>query len=384
MTAPDDRERLARVALSRLAEPGDLRVLRLVREVGAPALVDLLRGQRDGRGVHTDVAERLRGLDPERELADAAALGIRFVCPGDSEWPVQLDALDRCDPLDRRAASAGLWVRGPLDLAATTAKAVAVVGSRSATTYGADVAGRARPRPGAGGGVRWCPGRRSGSTRPPTAAASPATGRPWPCWPAASTGPIPPATEPAGPPGRDRAGGQRGASWGGADPLPLPHPQPADRRAVPRHRGGRGGGAQRGAQHRDLDRSARAGADGGARAGHQRAVGGRARADPLPEGLVTRAAHVPELVGAVGDDLAPVPRAEETPRDRLPAVQRRVLEAVPVVRAAGVDSIARTGGLSVTATSRALEALLAAGARGAAGRTWRLAAPMAGRDDPPP
>ena len=133
-------DRVARAALTRLAEPGDVRLAGLVAELGAARVYALLRDEQDVAGVYTDVANRLRGLDPERELADAAARGIRFVCPGDAEWPGSLQDLDRCEPLQQRGgAPIGLWVRGPLSLAEACARSVSVVGSRSATSYGADV-----------------------------------------------------------------------------------------------------------------------------------------------------------------------------------------------------------------------------------------------------
>ena len=386
MTTPDDRDRLARVALGRLAEPGDLRVLRLVREVGPPALVDLLREQRDGRGVHTDVAERLRGLEPERELADAADLGIRFVCPGDTEWPAQLDALDRCEPLDRQGgAPVGLWVRGPLDLAAATARAVAVVGSRSATTYGADVAGElghdlARAGvtvvSGAAFGIDAAAHRGCLAGDGPTVAV------------------LACGADRAYPAGHRSLLDHLAATALVVSEVP-PGAAPTRNRFLTRNRliaalslgtvvveaAVRSGALNTATWTARLGRVLM-GVPGPVTSAPSEGVHELIR---CREGLlVTRAAHVLELVGAVGDDLAPVPRAEETLRDRLPAVQRRVLEAVPVVRAAGVDSIARTGGLSVTATSRALEALLAAGAVERRADTWRLAAPMAGRDDPPP
>jgi DNA processing protein len=386
MTAPDDRDRLARVALNRLAEPGDLRVLRLVREVGAPALVDLLREQRDGRGVHTDVAERLHGLDPERELADAADLGIRFVCPGDTEWPAQLDALDRCEPLDRQGgAPVGLWVRGPLDLAAATARAVAVVGSRSATTYGADVAGElghdlaqagVTVVSGAAFGIDAAAHRGCLAGDGPTVAV------------------LACGADRAYPAGHRSLLDHLAATALVVSEVP-PGAAPTRNRFLTRNRliaalslgtvvveaAVRSGALNTATWTARLGRVLM-GVPGPVTSAPSEGVHELIR---CREGLlVTRAAHVLELVGAVGDDLAPVPRAEQTLRDRLPAVQRRVLEAVPVVRAAGVDSIARTGGLSVTATSRALEALLAAGAVERRADTWRLAAPMAGRDDPPP
>ena len=64
----DRRDRLARVALGRLAEPGDPRFAGLVAELGAVGLVDSLIGQRDLGGVLVDVAGRVDGMGPEREL----------------------------------------------------------------------------------------------------------------------------------------------------------------------------------------------------------------------------------------------------------------------------------------------------------------------------
>ena len=134
-------ERTARAALSRLSEPGDLRLATLVRELGAVRLYELLRDEQDVAGVYTDVAARLRGLDAARELRDATRAGIRFICPGDDEWHPGLDDLGRAEALQGRGgAPLGLWARGPLELAAACRRAAAVVGSRSATTYGAGVA----------------------------------------------------------------------------------------------------------------------------------------------------------------------------------------------------------------------------------------------------
>ena len=134
-------ERVARAALSRLSEPGDVRLTTLVGRLGANRVYELLRDEQDVAGVYTDVAARLRGLDPARELADAAGKGIRFVCPEDDEWPRDLDDLDRAEPLQERGgAPLGLWVKGPRRLDEACRSAAAVVGSRSATTYGAAVA----------------------------------------------------------------------------------------------------------------------------------------------------------------------------------------------------------------------------------------------------
>lgn len=139
-----EAERLARVALSRLSEPGEPRLAALVAELGAEQVHALLRAERDVRGVYTDVAQRLTEVDPARDLADADARGFRFVCPGDAEWPGDaLGSLGSAGTAHGRGGPPlGLWLRGPLRLDEVTARSVAIVGSRSATTYGAEVAGR--------------------------------------------------------------------------------------------------------------------------------------------------------------------------------------------------------------------------------------------------
>ena len=141
MTA-SDRERLARVALGTLGEPGDPRLVSLVAELG-PVLVhdQLAAGYDAGDGVQDDIAARLVGADPARDLERAERAGIRFVVPGDDEWPTQVDQLLRTETLrDRGGPPLGLWVRGPMGLDELESS-VAVVGSRSATSYGTTIAG---------------------------------------------------------------------------------------------------------------------------------------------------------------------------------------------------------------------------------------------------
>ena len=140
MSAPVS-ERIARAALSRLAEPGDVRLAALVGQLGANKVFGLLRAEEDIAGVFTDVAARLQGLDPEHELSEAEARGIRFICPEDDEWPVSVDDLGRAEPVQSRGgAPLGLWAKGPLQLNEACTRSASVVGSRSATTYGAGVA----------------------------------------------------------------------------------------------------------------------------------------------------------------------------------------------------------------------------------------------------
>ncbi|WP_405730753.1 DNA-processing protein DprA [Streptomyces sp. NBC_00028] len=133
-----DRELLARVFLSRVIEPGDELAGRWVREFGVGEVVRRLRG---GREVLPGVSgKRWAGLvaraaraEPRGDLAVAAEAGVRFVCPGDGEWPGQLDDLGDTRPL-------GLWVRGRPSLRMWALRSVAVVGARACTEYGAHMA----------------------------------------------------------------------------------------------------------------------------------------------------------------------------------------------------------------------------------------------------
>lgn len=87
-----EQDRLARVVLSRVMEPGDPRVNSLVSEIGAGRTLDALLAQ-DHDDVVREAAHALASCSPERELERADSLGIRFVTPTDEEWPPGLDGL---------------------------------------------------------------------------------------------------------------------------------------------------------------------------------------------------------------------------------------------------------------------------------------------------
>jgi len=137
-----DPERLARVVLSRIGEPGDPRVTHLVAELGAEAVLAGLRQQSAGGELRENLAARLARADAPAELERAARQGIRFITPADDEWPSLLADLAHAPTLhERGGVPVGLWAKGPGRLDEQVARSVAVVGSRSATTYGAGVAG---------------------------------------------------------------------------------------------------------------------------------------------------------------------------------------------------------------------------------------------------
>jgi len=141
-TDVDDADRLARVTLSRTIEPGDLRVTGLVNELGASKVLGYLEAAADVES-HWGfaLAQELSRVDPAQVLEQAAGHGIRFIVPGDAEWPTQLDALRNAGALhDRGGEPVGLWVRGAHDLRQLAGNAVAVVGSRAATSYGTEQA----------------------------------------------------------------------------------------------------------------------------------------------------------------------------------------------------------------------------------------------------
>lgn len=135
-------DRLARVALSKVFEPGDLRLPALMDHYGASDLVSRLVAGTDPRlrDATADVGGRLASVDAAAQLESAVRAGIRFVTPEDDEWPAGLNDLDHIEPVQEMlGAPVGLWVRGPARLD-RTAQAIAVVGARDSTSYGCNMA----------------------------------------------------------------------------------------------------------------------------------------------------------------------------------------------------------------------------------------------------
>ncbi|MDQ0774180.1 DNA processing protein [Streptomyces aurantiacus] len=133
-----DEERLHRVLLARVVEPGDEVCGRWLRETGAAEVARRLAGGGQQLPGVTDtrwagLRARAERADPERDLAQARDSGTRFLCPGDTEWPAQLDDLGDARPV-------GLWVRGLPSLRIWALRSVAVVGARACTEYGAHMA----------------------------------------------------------------------------------------------------------------------------------------------------------------------------------------------------------------------------------------------------
>ncbi|MEW1548552.1 DNA-processing protein DprA [Streptomyces tsukubensis] len=141
---PDDRDRIARAALTRIIEPGDRRAGQWLDRLGAGELLDRITTSTDnphgepplpGAGPRRLAAYRARAAaaDPHRDLDTITAAGGRFICPGDPDWPTQLDDLGATRPI-------GLWTRGPAPLRTWALRSVAVVGARACTPYGTHMA----------------------------------------------------------------------------------------------------------------------------------------------------------------------------------------------------------------------------------------------------
>jgi len=371
ISVPDD-DRLARVLLCRVAEPGEVDLTRAVAARGAISVVrDLVDGTLQSRNAEHWRA-RLPSARPAHDLAAAQAAGARFVIPGDAEWPAGAGDLAHLAS-GHGGVPIGLWVRGERDLNAACARSVAVVGARASTAYGEYVASEfALGMAERGWGVV------SGGAYGIDGAAHRG---------AISAGGVTVAVLACGVdvayPRGHSALIERIATSGLVVSEWPPGCAPMRHRFLVRNRVI----AALTAGTVVVEAAVRSGSLSTAnRAGelmrHVMAVPGpitstmSAGTNGLlknPEvACVTSAADVLELAGAMGTDLAPLPAMPADPRDELDAIARRVLDAVPVRRAAGPASIARTAGVDAREVARALGGLAARGFVERADAGWRL------------
>ncbi|ANS68273.1 DNA processing Smf-family protein [Streptomyces lincolnensis] len=333
-----DTEALGRVFLARVIEPGDEVAGRWVREFGVGEVVRRLRAGEDALpGVSgqrwAGLVARAGRAEPERDLAEARDAGVRFVAPGDGEWPGQLDDLGDARPL-------GLWVRGRASLRMWALRSVAVVGARACTEYGAHMAATLAAGLAERGWVVVSGGAYGvdGAAHRGALGAGGATVAVLACgvdrpYPRGHTQLITRIAE-------------QGLVVG--ELPPGDHPTPS--RFVLRNRViaalTRGTVVVEAAHRSGSLVTARAaqrlgrhtiGVPGPATSGLSAGVHELLRQDAV---LVTDAADVVELVGDMGE-LAPDRRGPVLPRDLLDAPARRVLAALPGPRAATVEEIAR-------------------------------------------
>lgn len=130
-------ERDARMALCCAVEPASVDVVHEVQQQGAEAVWrSLLQPTSRSRW-----AKRAQAFDLAQVQAAGARLRLRFIVPGDDEWPSSLGDLSGCELVnDMGGAPFGLWVRGAVPLAEAVQRSVAIVGARACTAYGQSVA----------------------------------------------------------------------------------------------------------------------------------------------------------------------------------------------------------------------------------------------------
>jgi DNA processing protein len=367
-----EADRFARLLLGRVGEPGDIELGHVIAEFGAPGAVEQLRAGSMKYSGLANLRARLDVAYPERDLEAGALVGARFLIPGDPEWPDQVDDLVRLGRSDG-GVPLGLWVRGPLDLLSACRRSVAVVGSRASTAYGEYVAGELgiglaeRLWTVVSGGAYGI----DGSAHRGALAGEGATVAVLACgvdvpYPRGHTALI----------DRIAHSGLIVSEW-------PPGCAPMRYRFLVRNRviaaltvgtvvveaAIRSGALSTANRARELDR-------------HLMAVPG-----PVTSGMsagtnqllrqpdvmcVTGVADVLELVGSMGSDLAPQLMLPVDPRDELDDVSRRVLESVPVRRAAGPASIAVTAGIAPQQVLRCLGGLAARGFVERVDAGWRL------------
>ncbi|ORT56211.1 DNA-processing protein DprA [Streptomyces sp. CB03238] len=368
-------ERWARAALTRVIEPGDEHGGRWLRQLGAVELLRRLTSVPYDDSALTGASEqRIQGFrtraaraEPDRDLAAVDACDGRFVVPGDSEWPSQLDDLGDGRPV-------GLWVRGRPDLRRWALRSVAVVGARACTPYGAHMAATLASGlsergwvvvSGAAFGV-------DGAAHRGALAAGGATVAVLAC-----------GVDVAYPRGHAELIGriaEQGLVVG--ELAPGAHPTPGrfilrNRVIAALTRGTvvveaeyRSGSLVTARAAQKLGRFTM-GVPGPATSGLSAGVHELLRGGAE---LVTDAAEVAELVGEIGD-LAPSRRGPVLPRDLLDPVSARVLEALPARgRAATRNDIARDAGTSVDVTLARLYELHSIGFVERHGDGWQLTA----------
>ncbi|GAA1521631.1 DNA-processing protein DprA [Nocardioides humi] len=376
MTAAEE-ERLARATISIVTEPGDVRCLGLTRELGGVRFLEVLREQPDLRPEFAAAAGRLATVQPERVLETSARRGIRFVVPGDDEWPSALDDLAGAGVLHARGeVPVGLWVRGPLRID-RLGPAVAVVGSRSSTAYGDQMAGDLAAALGAAGrtvvsgaayGVDYAAHRGAVSADAHTVAV------------------LACGVDRAYPLAHRQMLDHLGEHQAVVSEAP-PGAAPFRIRFLARNRiiaaltrgtvvveAALRSGALNTASWADRLHRTVMGVPGPVVSAASEGVHELIRAGGAA--LVTSGADVLELLGAPGENLLDVRRAPDDSRDRLSVRARQVLDAVPVSSPAPTESVAVVAGLGAEEVERLLGGLAVDGHVERLPAGWRLPAAM--------
>lgn len=374
---------LARVALSRVLEPGHRGTWSAVEARGAESVWEAVRRGQGVPELPADLlaaaAARAAAYEPQRDVDAAQRCGARILTPGSPGWPEHRLFWPR--DVGPYAPPLLLYVRGPVELAEATERSVAVVGARAATVYGAHVAknlghGLADRGycvvSGAAYGIDAAAHRGALlSDRAPTVAV------------------LACGVDVAYPRGNDRLLAsicERGLL---VSELP-PGARPTRPRFLVRNRviaalslgtvvveaALRSGSLATAGRARELHRHVMV-VPGSVLSAQSAGVHRELRDGSAT--CVTGVADVLDVVGRLGDDAAVEERGPEHPRDALEPLARQVLEAVPLREPATETAIALAAGTAPRVVNGVLPPLLVAGLVERVEGRWRLTALGAGR-----
>lgn len=383
-----DEERLARLALARIIEPGSIPVH---EALAGRSAVDVWEALRDGAPLAQlgqqaldGIAGRAEGYDPARDLDRLQQVGARVVCPGDEEWPASSLTWDHRvmeGDVKQMAPPWVLFVRGPGSLAETCEGSVAVVGARAASAYGLHVAAQL-----AFGlseaAVTVISGGAYGIDAAAHRAALDAQSAP-------TVAVLASGVDVAYPRAHERLLSQVAEQGLLLSEVP-PGSSPTRVRFLVRNRviaalskgtvvveaALRSGSLSTAGRAFDLDRAVMAvpgPVTSAQSAGCHELIRNKKAV------LVTQVSDVLELAGRIGDHVPDGRRGPVHPRDKLAETARRVLDACPVRVPVGVARIARTAGVSALVVQQVLPPLLVAGLVEQRDGGWRLTALGAGR-----
>lgn len=341
-----------RLALAATVEPADKTMTPRLRGLDPFTAWEMVRNDADGK--FTRAAARVKTLRLESLVARTQELGARIVIPGDDEWPCGVDDLE--------SPPYCLWVVGQGSLAAACERSVSMVGARAATPYGSQVAselayGLAQRGftivSGAAHGIDTA-GHRGALAAGGCTVAAMACGIDI-AYPIANTGLLQ----------------QIEQSGLIVTELP-PGSAPQKQRFLSRNRLIAAMTPGTVVVEAGLRSGSRSTATAASRLGRLLAAVPGPVTSPASAGphqlirdcgavLVSDVDDCAELFGAIGGDLADPKRAEATVEDRLDDADRRLLDAMPVVRGTSVERLAVSAGLAPREVTRGLATLHAAG-----------------------
>jgi len=388
---PSPGLRRARAWLGSLTEPGTVDLWRYVDRLGPVEAARRIRSRQ--------APERVAGLTSARagtdrslgDLRAAERCGARLVVPEDDEWPgLALHALtvataEQPDDRQRQAPRTtapvpplGLWALGPARLDELVDRSVALVGSRASTAYGEHVAGEIAFQlaergwtvvSGGAYGIDAAAHRGALAAGGPTAAVlACGVDRPYPAGNGALLHRVAEA-------------GLVVSEW---PPGAAPHQHrflvrnrliaALTRGTVVVEAAARSGAVSTANRARDLGRPVMA-VPGPVTSAMSVGCHELLRQAERGAHLVTCAAHVLDVVGDFGADLAPPAERTTDPRDDLSDVARRVLDACPVRVGVSPERLAAVAGCDVLDVLKVLPALEVTELVEWTGTGWRVTRP---------